>query len=410
MDRYDILQAMSGIRDEYIEDAAVFPNQAIEDRDEKGLIQGAQENEIISGAKKTETAEMEISAEQAAAVTAEREISAKETAADEDTADQKKPDVREGDLSVENPGKKPGKKTGRAKILRLQRWAATAAALVCVCVVAFTIRSSQKVNSADSSDMSGTGMVSMSKEKVKVDDGIRTEDAQDAVSETETYASDDTKDAVASGAGDADGLVNEESAEAAADLYVEESDGPDVSAATAMTDAGVTGLVRQMTEEEVRVFENSLAEETGYSSLRFTHEVTTDSDDWFSLRMKAYTSAADGFEQVTHFNISRDTSEYVTLETLFSEGTDYITPLSKEVVRQMREQMASDPDAEFWLDSEEGPEYDFQEISPAQDFYFDENGNLVLCFNEGEAAPLYMGTVEFTIPRDITEKLLKNRI
>ena len=151
-----------------------------------------------------------------------------------------------------------------------------------------------------------------------------------------------------------------------------------------------------------------LAEETGYSSLRFTHEITTDSADWFSLKMKAYTCAADGFEQVTHFNINLDSSEYVTLDTLFSEDTDYITTLSNEVIRQMRERMASDPDAEFWLDSEEGSDYDFTEISPAQDFYFDSDGNLVLCFNEGEAAPLYMGEVEFTIPREITDRLLKD--
>lgn len=344
MDRYDILEAMSGIRDEYIEDAAVVPDQA-----------------AISEAK---------------------------------------------DADRKNDRKKNSR---RAKILRLQRWAATAAALLCVCVIALTIRSSQSERAVDSG-MKDTGMLSMSQEEVSVESEARAEDTESAVSGNIVSAAGEGETPLASGTEDSDSLVGKDMDEAAEEMYVDMPEGGDVSPAAAMSDAGVTGPVKQMTEEKVRVFEDSLAEETGYSSLRFTHEITTDSDDWFSLKMKAYTCAADGFEQVTHFNINRDSAEFVTLETLFSDDTDYITPLSEEVIRQMRERMAADPDAEFWLNSEEGPDYDFTEISPAQDFYFDTNGNLVLCFNEGEAAPLYMGEVEFTIPREITDKLLKNSI
>ena len=107
-----------------------------------------------------------------------------------------------------------------------------------------------------------------------------------------------------------------------------------------------------------------------------------------------------------HFNVDKKTGNYMTLETLFGEDPDYITPLSEEVIRQMRGQMDEDPDLQYWIDSDEGPDYDFREISPAQDFYFDRDGNLVLCFNEGEAGPTYMGTVEFTIPSEITRQLL----
>ena len=34
MDKFDILEAMSGIRDEYIEDAAAFPNQAVQSEEQ----------------------------------------------------------------------------------------------------------------------------------------------------------------------------------------------------------------------------------------------------------------------------------------------------------------------------------------------------------------------------------------
>lgn len=374
MNRYDILEAMSGIRDEYIEEAAAFANQAGQNLEEPGLISAVHKSE-----NNTEFQQKQPMAAETIPAGKERKTS----------------------------GEGNDKGFRRRKILRLQRWAVTAAALLCVCVIGFAISSGQRVRTASEFDSAEPGMVSMSEEEVKVEGE---EELQQPLSDAGSFAYDAQK--AAGGIetmGESAAVIQDDGNETQAAL-VQEQENTDVSAASAMSDAGVTASVRQLTEEEVRVFENSLAEETGYSSLRFTHEITTDSDDWFSLKMKAYTCAADGFEQVTHFNINRDSSEYVTLETLFSEDTDYITPLSKEVIRQMREQMAADPDTEYWLDSVEGPEYDFQEISPAQDFYFDSDGNLVLCFNEGEAAPLYMGTVEFTIPKNITEKLLRNSI
>lgn len=386
MDRFDILEAMGGIRDEYIEDAAVLPNQAIQMEDENGRIPFSQEKEITLAGSLKET---------------DCRQSGKEISAGKEQ---------------ETPGENDReRKPGLTKIFRLHRWAATAAALLCVCVIAFTIRSSQSGRASDSG-RNETGMLTMAQEEVTVESEIRTDDAESNVSADESSADYEGGSSFAAGSveaagsADPDSAVKQDAGEAAAEMYVDRPEGEDVSPAAAMTDAGVTGPLKQIAEEKVRAFENALAEETGYSSLRFTHEITTDSEDWFSLKMKAYTCAADGFEQVTHFNINRDSSEYVTLDTLFSEDTDYITPLSEEVIRQMRERMASEPDAEFWLDSEEGPEYDFTEISPEQDFYFDSDGNLVLCFNEGEAAPLYMGTVEFTIPRDLTDKLFKDSI
>ncbi len=337
MDKYDILEAMSGIRDEYIEDAAVpSPERSQAEYPEK-----------------------------------ERKVPA-----------------------------------GRTRVLRLRRWAALAAAVLCVALISVTFRSSQFIRSAKDPGMTESGVSAMSDEQVTVEEETALAGGKNSAPSVMAEGSAASADQDAGQnfyedkAGDSAALS--EAAPAAG------QDTADLSAVTAMRDAGVTGSVEKKVEEVSKIFENALAEETGYSSLRFTHEVTTNSDDWVSLRMHAFTCAADGFEQVTHFNIRRDDSEYVTLETLFGEDTDYITPLSEEVIRQMRERMRQDGDAAFWLDSPEGPEYDFTQISPAQDFYFDGDGNLVLCFDEGEAAPTYMGTLEFTIPHSLTEQLLNN--
>ena len=123
------------------------------------------------------------------------------------------------------------------------------------------------------------------------------------------------------------------------------------------------------------------------------------------MSVLAYTSFADGYEEVTHFNIDKRTGEWARLADLFPAGTDYVTPVSENIKAQMRAQMDADPEVEYWLEFEEEPESVFEAISPDQDYYISDAGELVICFNEMEAAPLYMGTLEFTIPADVTAPL-----
>ena len=363
MDRYDILEAMSGIRDEYIEEAASVQDHAFLSESEEHNEGTGQDGRLTHSFPTPQES---------------------------------------GDTARETTAR--GKKKKRAGILHMQRWAAAAAALLCICAAASVLRFGILKNRSEAQKQ--TGMSAMSEKQVQVDDGNEAEIViPESASSQKKYRK--TGGTIDSAPANEQGQASA-GEESYADTDRQQTVSSDISVAAAMSDAKISDQIREVTEKEVRVFEDCLAEETGYSNLRFTHEVTTDSKDWFSLRMLAYTSPEDGFEQVTHFNIRRDGTKLETLETLFGSKTDYIGILSEEVIRQMREQMAADREVEYWLDSAEGPSYDFQQISPTQDFYFDRHGNLVLCFNEGEAAPTYMGEVEFTIPAGITKKLLES--
>ena len=85
----------------------------------------------------------------------------------------------------------------------------------------------------------------------------------------------------------------------------------------------------------------------------------------------------------------------MTLSGLFREGADYASALSAEVKRQMEEK----PE-EFFVD-------EFTAIDPEQNFYFNEDGALVLVFDEYTVAPGSSGMPEFTIPSSVTDGLLK---
>ena len=67
----------------------------------------------------------------------------------------------------------------------------------------------------------------------------------------------------------------------------------------------------------------------------------------------------------------------------------------------MQAQMDADENVYYWLHDEEIPEWNFQQIAKDQSFYISQEGNLIICFNEGDVAPMYMGCVTFEMPKTI---------
>ena len=374
MDKYDLLEAMSGIRDEYVEEA--------------------------SGLR-----------------------------ADQETGQEKQKSLS-------------GRPVSRVRRRRpgASFWAAAAAAVLCISVVlpnlspaassAFqdlpflgnyfrlvTIRSYEyQSDSADAYAEEST-LVTMSKnsdaDQGTDSSGVMAAGSIEADEAAEYEVSEEVSEDQAAGAGDADDTIKtfseeaeeispEDLGEAWSDFDETEPEdtvnGSASSIYAVLSSAQITEEIRQMEEQAVTSFEQNVSQETGYQTLRFLHRTITDTPDWYCMEVFCYTASADGFEQVNHFTINKKTGERVELEDLFYAGADYITPISEEIISQMRARMKENPEVEYWIDSEDDPESDFSRIREDQDFYIDDEGRLVICFNELEAAPMSMGTVEFIIP------------
>ena len=374
MDKYDLLEAMSGIRDEYVEEAS-----------------GLQ--------------------------------------ADQETGQEKQKSLS-------------GRPVSRVRRRRpgASFWAAAAAAVLCISVVlpnlspaassAFqdlpflgnyfrlvTIRSYEyQSDSADAYAEEST-LVTMSKNSdadqgtdssgvmaagsIEADEAAEYEVSEE-VSEDQAAGNGDADETIKTFSGEAEEISPEDLGEAWSDFdetEPEESVNGSASSINAvLSSAQITEEIRQMEEQAVTSFEQNVSQETGYQTLRFLHRTITDTPDWYCMEVFCYTASADGFEQVNHFTINKKTGERVELEDLFYAGADYITPISEEIISQMRARMKENPEVEYWIDSEDDPESDFSRIREDQDFYIDDEGRLVICFNELEAAPMSMGTVEFIIP------------
>lgn len=167
----------------------------------------------------------------------------------------------------------------------------------------------------------------------------------------------------------------------------------------------INAEIQTITEPFIEEFKANLEREEGYQSLEVKSEVIHTTKEYFTLKLICFEAQGSGAEWHYYYTIDLNTGKRIQLEDLFAEGADYVTPISENVISQMREKMAEDDMNMYWLD-DEIEELNFKAIKEDQSFYLDAEGNIVISFNEGDVAPMYMGVVEFTIPKDVISDIL----
>lgn len=199
---------------------------------------------------------------------------------------------------------------------------------------------------------------------------------------------------------------------AASGITVDESGtasaGSGVQEAAEASAADINSEIQETVDSLIADFKSTLGEE-GYSTLDVRTETVTDNDRWYVIRLSSFQAQADGYEENRYYVISRQTGKRVALADLFRDGSDYRKVISDEIIRQMREKEQEDPNNMYFLDEEDSeyiPDAQFTGISDDQQFYINNKDELVIAFQEGEAAPMYMGAQEFVIPDDVTADIL----
>ncbi len=158
--------------------------------------------------------------------------------------------------------------------------------------------------------------------------------------------------------------------------------------------------IEEMTDRLIARFEEQKELEGGHGSIDMSYEVVTDTDTWFTLRIDVTEIVGSGAQYQYYYHIDKTTGEIASLKNLFKEGADYITPISENIKEQMREEMQADESKIYWIDSEDEIVEQFEAIGEDQNFYLNEAGQIVICFDEYEVAPGYMGLVEFVVDEE----------
>ncbi len=166
----------------------------------------------------------------------------------------------------------------------------------------------------------------------------------------------------------------------------------------------INGEIREITEKLIKEFETYLEDEQGYQDIVVTSEVLATTPEYFTLKLLCYQGAGSGTQWNYYYTIDLTTGERLQLKDIFQEGADYITPISDSIKEQMQAQMDADEMVYYWL-HDEIEEWNFKAITDETSFYLNEKGNVVIGFDEGEVAPMYMGSVEFEIPAEAVKDI-----
>ena len=191
-------------------------------------------------------------------------------------------------------------------------------------------------------------------------------------------------------------------------VKVEPEDGADEAVKEQLKQSAdqINASVKEMTDRIIAEFEAGLERDTellGADHIHVGHEVVTDNDRYFSMKVWFVEEMGSGFEQDHYYTIDRSTGKILTLADLFADDS-YMETISEEIKRQMQAQMDADENVYYWLHDEDVPEWNFQQIAKDQSFYINNDGRLVICFNEGDVAPMYMGCVSFEMPASIWQE------
>lgn len=168
----------------------------------------------------------------------------------------------------------------------------------------------------------------------------------------------------------------------------------------------INSEIQGIVDEIVANFEMDLQDGEGYQDVIVKSEVLSTTEDYFTLKLFCYQGAGSGYQWNYYYTIDLKTGERMQLKDLFVEGADYITLISDNIKQQMRAQMQADEDVCYWVD-DEIEALNFKTITEGTSFYLNEKDNVVIGFNEGDVAPMYMGAVEFEIPADVLSDIRK---
>lgn len=143
----------------------------------------------------------------------------------------------------------------------------------------------------------------------------------------------------------------------------------------------------------------------GRDLIKSWYEVKTDNDDILSIIVYNHYAQGSSNTTIKSYNIDKKNNSALTLEGMFKDDS-YISVISENIKTQMRERMKADSGQVYWIDQKEGF-LEFEKIDKNQSFYINSKGEIVICFNKYDVAPGSQGLVEFAIPKDITDKLMK---
>jgi hypothetical protein len=118
-------------------------------------------------------------------------------------------------------------------------------------------------------------------------------------------------------------------------------------------------------------------------------------ENLLSFKVVTTEIGASGYETADFYNVDLENSKLLNISDLFNENYDYVSVINHRIISKMKEAIEKE-EAGYFID-------EFKTIDDNTNFYINEEGKLVIVFNEYEIAAGYMGMPEFTIETSVFE-------
>ena len=152
-------------------------------------------------------------------------------------------------------------------------------------------------------------------------------------------------------------------------------------------------------EQDVKKMKKEFGDETVHMGVESNYTIKTDNENILALDVYIFNVAGSSSTKHTFYNINKKTGKLIELKDLFKKDANYVTPISQYLKEQMKRENQYN-NGLYWVEDDEFTE-GFKKIRENQNFYINENNNLVICFDKYEVAAGAQGCPEFVIPNSI---------
>ena len=162
--------------------------------------------------------------------------------------------------------------------------------------------------------------------------------------------------------------------------------------------------VNELTQRIIDMY-NEEKDPENHLSVKLESEVLENSEDWFTLKLELSEVRAGSNIRDKIYNVDKKKDKIITLAELFVSD-DFKESINNEIKKQMLSRMTEDESVVYWVNNKI-EDWNFKTIEENQEFYFSEDGNIVIVFDKYEVAPGAMGTPEFEIDKEVYKMFLK---
>lgn len=165
-------------------------------------------------------------------------------------------------------------------------------------------------------------------------------------------------------------------------------------------------------ESEVKEMKEEFGEDAGHMGIESDYVIKTNNDDFLSVDI--YTLSTAGSSNTTHsfYTIDKSNNSILKLEDLFKEDANWTEPISDYILKEMENEMKNNENTVYWTENSRtdliSEDDIFKEIEEDQNFYINEDNQLVISFDKYEVGPGSQGSPEFIIPSEVISDILVN--